>query len=168
MQDQHDQEMEREITAERKLEMFITETDARLVDLQRRRTYGARSCPYTVPLKPTAGCVDGLRLKSELDVKKVSTTVSRIRKLMKQAHREIQDAQRSQYKYLKTKPRRTEYAAQLRQAQTEFADARQLQQSRARALNDRGEDRDIEDILHAANQDNDSDYDDGLDEPDLR
>ena len=165
---EQDQGLEQALSLEKQIELFINTTDARLLELQRRRTYGARACPYTVPLKPAAGCVDRLRLKSEMDVKKVGMSLSRLRQQLTHIHREVQEAQRSQYKYLKTKPRRTEYAQQLRQALAERAEAQQQLQERRCALNDRGEDHRIEDILTSDQNDEDSDYDDGIDiEPDL-
>ena len=65
----------------------------------------------------------------------MAKSISRLRNQLVQIHREVRDAQRSQFKYLKTKPRRREYVRRLKQAGEDRASAQDIRQQQMIELN---------------------------------
>jgi len=107
-QQQPRQQPQQQLTVEQDISLLLHNMNEGFSKFKTRKL-GVRACPYTTPLQPCAGSVDKKRLLLDSKIKKVHKTAEQGRALMSQMHREVADAQETQYTFQKLKARRLEF-----------------------------------------------------------
>jgi len=102
------QQPQQQPTLEQEISTHLRKMNEGFYKLKTRKL-GVRRCPYTTPLKPCAGAVDKKRLLLDSKIKKVHKTAVAGRALMSQLHREVVDAQETEYTFQLLKARRLEF-----------------------------------------------------------
>jgi hypothetical protein len=107
-QPQPRQQLQQQPTTEQSVSKLLKDMNEGFAKFKTRKM-GVRVRPYTTPTKPCAGSVDKKRLLLDGKIKQVHKTAERGRALMSQLHREVVDAQETQYCFQQLKARRLEF-----------------------------------------------------------